>query len=110
MQETQCWRDVLECLINITLHLAQHNMTFRGSSDKLFTGNNGNFLGLVELLAQYDDVLKEHWRRVMTNQSLTDHYCEKTIQNELICIVAGKVLENISTRLKVAKYYSAADM
>ena len=41
----------------------------------------------------------------MTNK-LTDHHCGNTIQNELICIMAGKVLENISTRLKFAKYYS----
>ena len=40
--------------MNITLYLAEHNLTFRGTSDTLFTPHNGNFLGLVELLGKFD--------------------------------------------------------
>ena len=59
-KEAQHWRDVLERLLAITLYLAEHNLAFRGSSDKLFTPHNGNFLGLVQMLGQFDETLKEH--------------------------------------------------
>ena len=67
-KEVQRWRDVLERLLAITLYLAEHNLAFRGSSDKLFTPHNGNFLGLVQLLGQFDETLKEHLKRVLRKQ------------------------------------------
>ena len=103
--EIQHWRSVLERLIAISVYLAEHNMAFRGSSDKLFTANNGNFLGLVQLLGKYDDVMHEHLRRVSSDEC-HDHYCGKTIQNELLNLLSSKVLENILNRLRDAKYYS----
>lgn len=58
--EAQHWRNVLDRLMSITLYLSKHNLAFRGSSDKLFDRNNGNFLGLVELLGKYDSVMQDH--------------------------------------------------
>jgi hypothetical protein len=54
------WHGVLERLLNITLYLSGRGLAFRGSLDHLFTAQNGNFLGLVELLGKYDNVIKEH--------------------------------------------------
>ena len=104
-KEVQRWRDVLERLLSITLFLAEHNLAFRGSSDKLFTPNNGNFLGLVQLLGKFDETMREHLRKFV-NKELPDHYCGKNIQNEFINLLGEKVLENIFMRLKKAKYYS----
>jgi hypothetical protein len=42
--ERKRWRDVLTRLISITQSLAERNLAFRGSSDKLFQPDNGNFL------------------------------------------------------------------
>ena len=67
--------------MSITLFLAKHNMAFRGSSDKLFTEHNGNFLGLVELLGNYDDVMREHLRRIVFRES-KDHYCGKKFKRD----------------------------
>ena len=44
------WRAVLERLLAIIQFLASRNLALRGSSDKLFHSDNGNFLGIVELL------------------------------------------------------------
>jgi hypothetical protein len=46
------WRGVLERLLDITLYLSGRGLALRGSSDRLFTAQNGNFLGLVELLGK----------------------------------------------------------
>lgn len=104
-RETTHWKNVLERLMKITLFLSKHNLAFRGSSDKFFTENNGNFLGLVELLGEYDETLKEHLRRIIS-KDVSDHYCGKIIQNELIELMARKTREDILEKLKSAKYYS----
>nr|XP_032522976.1 uncharacterized protein LOC116774368 [Danaus plexippus plexippus] len=49
-------------------------MAFRGSSDKLYTRNNGKFLGLVELLGKFDPIMEEHLK-LATTGGISDHYC-----------------------------------
>lgn len=103
--EAQYWKSILERLISITLYLSKHNLAFRESSDKLFERNNGNYLGLVELLGKYDNNMKEHLNRI-TTQKLNLTYCSKDIQNELINLMASKVLEIIQQKVQDAKYFS----
>lgn len=56
-KETTRWYNVLSRLLHITLYLAENNMAFRGTPDKLYTPNNGKFLGLEQLLAKFDPVM-----------------------------------------------------
>lgn len=58
--EKTTWKNVLLRLLNIILYLAENNIAFRGSSDKLYTPDNGKFLGLVQLLAKFDPIMQEH--------------------------------------------------
>ncbi|KAK4873920.1 hypothetical protein RN001_013280 [Aquatica leii] len=58
--ERKKWRDILERIISIIQYLAEHNLALRGTCDTLFSSNNGNFLGLVELISKYDPVLSQH--------------------------------------------------
>lgn len=104
-RETLRWNNVLTRLMNIVLYLAENNMAFRGSSDKLYTRNNGKFLGLVELLGKFDPIMEEHLK-LATTGGISDHYCGKDIQNELIHLMGEKVTSEIISRAKNAKYYS----
>jgi len=70
--------------------LVQNNLAFRGSSDRLFTKNNGNFLGLVELLGKYDVTMHEHLQRILAKETHV-HYCSNTIQNEIISLMGSSV-------------------
>ncbi|XP_047140388.1 zinc finger MYM-type protein 1-like [Hydra vulgaris] len=99
------WRSVLERLMNITLYLATNNMAFRGSSDKLYAVNNGKFLGLVQLLAKFDPIMLNHVTLALKGD-ISDHYCGKTIQNEMIDIMASKVTNIIISKALKSTYYS----
>lgn len=92
--EVKHWKEVFRRLTAIVSHLAEHNLAFRGHSDRLFEPGNGNFLGQIELMSQFDPVMREHLRRTQANE-LSDNYLIKHIQNELINILAKSTVDAI---------------
>lgn len=102
------WINVLKRIISIILHLAGQNIAFRGSSEKLYTHNNGNFLKTVELLAKYDPVMKEHINKIETSSDgkRKNHYLGPQIQNELIQIISNDIKMKIISNILQSKYFS----
>lgn len=103
--ERKRWRDVLTRLLSITQSLAERNLAFRGSSDKLYQPDNGNFLREVELLAKYDPVMENHVSRIKDGETHA-HYLSKDIQNELIQLVSDQILATIVAEVRHSKYFS----
>jgi hypothetical protein len=99
------WKVILYRSCSIVLYLSKYNLAFRGENDKLCTTNNGNFLGLVELPSKYDVTMHEHVRRNVS-KGTSVCYCSKTIQNEIISVMASCVRDNILERARKAKYFS----
>ena len=97
--ERRFWRNVLERLIDIALFLSERNLAFRGSEEVLGSPHNGNFLGIFELLARRDPILKELQDRIK-NKNTKDHYLSPTIQNELIELLATEVEKENLQQLK----------
>lgn len=54
------WHELLKHLIKVTLFLVKRRLAFRGDSEKIGESPNGNFLGTLELLANYNPVLNKH--------------------------------------------------
>ncbi|XP_046492925.1 zinc finger MYM-type protein 1-like [Neodiprion pinetum] len=105
-REETYWKQVLERLVAIIKHLAKRNMAFRGTVDRLYEPNNGNFLSQVELMAKFDPILSEHVRRVQSGDLQRVHYLGKETQNEFIDILGNAIFKEISRRVVAAKYYS----
>ena len=103
--ERRFWRNVLERFIDIALFLSERNLAFRGSEEVLGSPHNGNCLGIFELLARRDPILKELQDRIK-NKNTKDHYLSPTIQNELIELLATEVEKENLQQLKLAKYFS----
>lgn len=92
-------------MVAIIQSLAERNIALRGFTDKLNDANNGNFLKEVELMAQFDPVLKEHVAKVEKGANHTSSL-GKTIQNELIDCISEKIVETIVIEIKQSKYFS----
>jgi hypothetical protein len=89
-------------IVCIVKFLAKHNLAFRGSNSKLYDDSNGNFLGLVEMLAEFNPVIQEHVHRI-TNEETQAHYLDNKIQNELIHLLASAIKSEIIKKIKRVK-------
>lgn len=101
------WYGVIERLLSIVKFLSKQCLAFRGSTEKLFAPNNGNFLQLAQLISHFDPVLSEHIRRVQTSkQGSMPHYLGMQIQNEMILLLAEAIRSEILERARCSKYFS----
>ncbi|XP_054714780.1 zinc finger MYM-type protein 1-like [Uloborus diversus] len=106
--ERKKWRDILYRLLDVTLFLAKQNLPFRGHNEQIESENRGNFLELVNLLSNYDPVLKEH--NIRLQQSLKEgkisvSYLSPKVQNEFISILGNSIKAEIVAEVKKANYF-----
>ncbi|KAB0802982.1 hypothetical protein PPYR_05168 [Photinus pyralis] len=102
--ETNYWVKVLERVINVTLTLAENNVSFRGAHESLYDGDNnrGNFLNIIKLLAIYDPVLQE----LLSKDKNSVKYLSPTIQNEIIELLATEVKTKLIGQINESPFFS----
>jgi hypothetical protein len=64
-----CLKRIIACV----QYLAEHNYAFRGTSSKVYTKNNGKFLGLIEMISKFDTLMAGYLRRI-SRKAISDHY------------------------------------
>ncbi|GJR27161.1 zinc finger MYM-type protein 1-like protein [Tanacetum coccineum] len=104
-KERYHWMKVHLRIISIVKFLAKYNLAFRGTTEKLHVDSNGNFLGLIEMLEEFDPFIKEYVCRI-TSDEIHVHYLGHSIQNELIQLLARGIKSQIIQKIKQVKYFS----
>ncbi|XP_052621076.1 uncharacterized protein LOC111914817 [Lactuca sativa] len=103
-KEREHWKKVLLRIIALMKYLAEHNLAFRGTNEKLYQKSNGNFLGVIEMFEEFNLVRKEHVHRI-TNDEIHVHYLGHKIKNEGILLLADEIKQEIIKKVKEEKYY-----
>lgn len=108
--KTQCkyGESVLQRVVAVIKFLAERGLAFRGHDEIIGSAHNGNYLGTLELLAQFDPFLATHIEKYGAKGRGSVSYLSSTICHELIDIMGKKVLNCIIDELKQAKYYSVS--
>lgn len=102
------WRKVLKRVVSTIKFIAERGLAFRGDNEIICSPRNGNYLGILELVAEFDPFLSAHIRDHANKKSGHTNYLSSTICEELIDLMAKEVLGEIITRIKKSKYYSVS--
>ena len=105
-KEEKYGRHVLQRVVAVVRTLAERGLAFRGSVEKFGSPYNGNFLGILELIAQFDPFLENHIKRYGGCGTGNTSYLSKTICNELILLMSKKVRNSILNDLGKVGYFS----
>ena len=112
--EKQCqkqkkyWVEVVRRVVAVVTFLAERGLPFRGDDELIGIRRNGNFLGVIELIAEFDPFLAKHVEEFGNKGRGNPSYLSSTIYEEVIQIMAKKVKEHIVAEVAASKYYSVS--
>lgn len=104
--EIKFWTEVLKRIVEVIRFLSTRGLAFRGEHEVIGSPNNGNYLGVMELISKFDPFLKEHFNLHANQGRGHVSYLSKDICEEFIHIMANKVKNEIVSQIKRAKYFS----
>jgi uncharacterized membrane protein YecN with MAPEG domain len=105
-KERNYWIQVLERIVATIKFLANRGLGFRGDDEIISSTRNGNYLGTLELIAQFDPFLNEHIKKYGNAGRGIPSYLSSTICNEFIDVMGQKVLKIIVAEIQESKYFS----
>uniref|UniRef100_A0A672HX76 TTF-type domain-containing protein n=1 Tax=Salarias fasciatus TaxID=181472 RepID=A0A672HX76_SALFA len=100
------WRNVLQRVVAVITFLGERGLAFRGNDELLGSPHNGNYLGVLELISQFDPFLAEHRNRHGLKGRGSVSYLSSTICEEFIDMMGEKTRQVIAEELRDAKYFS----
>uniref|UniRef100_H3B153 HAT C-terminal dimerisation domain-containing protein n=1 Tax=Latimeria chalumnae TaxID=7897 RepID=H3B153_LATCH len=104
LTEKEKWRTILKIILDAVIFCIKDNLALRGSSDIIGQSNSGIFLKLLEMISHYNPELAVH---ISNHKKGRVSYFSPAIQNEFINLLGNTVRQELISRIKETKYYSA---
>ena len=104
--ERKYWREVLTRVVDVRKLICEGGSPVRGKDETLGSVHNGNYLGIMELVSKYDPFLARHLDKYGNKGSGSTSYLSHSICDELIIIMADKVMQAIVAEVQESKYFS----
>ncbi|KAL5477853.1 hypothetical protein EMCRGX_G024703 [Ephydatia muelleri] len=106
-RENSCWKEVLRRVVSVVTFLVTRGLALRGSNEVFGSVHNGNYLGCLELLAEYDPFLAQHIESLYGNSGRGNpSYLSSTICEKFVLLMAEEIKQVIINEITSAKYYS----
>lgn len=106
MSDKKYWYEVLRRIISVLKFLSARGLPIRGKNEHVGNAGNGNYLGILELLAEYDPLIRQHIERYANKGKGSVSYLSSTIADEIITILGAEVRDIILKAIKRSKYFS----
>lgn len=103
--EIKYWTEVLKRILSAIRFLSERSLPFRGTNEVIGASDNGNYLGVLELIAEFDPFLKQHINMYANKGWGNVSYLSKTIFEEFIEFLSRKILTQIKNEIKESKYW-----
>ncbi|KAM4770907.1 zinc finger MYM-type protein 1-like [Rhinophrynus dorsalis] len=104
-EERHYWRNVLKRVCVTVKTLATRGLPFRGTDEQLGSLHNGNYLAILEAIVQFDPFMFQHLKEYGKVGSGHTSYISKTVYEEIIKLISDKLITQIVSEVKTAKYY-----
>ena len=105
-RENSYWKEVLRRVVSVVTFLVTRGLALRGSNEVFRSEHNGNYLGCLELLSEYDPFLAQHIEKYGNRGRGNPSYLSSTICEEFVLLMAEEVRQVIINEIASAKYYS----
>lgn len=100
------WREVLKRVVAVIKLLAERGLALRGNDDLFGSPRNGNFLGILEVIAEFDPFLSDHIARHGNKGKGHPSYLSKSICDDFVDMMGQTVRKRVVEEVQRAKYYS----
>lgn len=104
LTKVKYWTEVLKRDLSAIRFLVDRGLPFRGSNEIIGSKSNGNYLGVLELIAEFNPFLKQHINVYADKGRGNVSYLSRTICEEIIDLMAKQILRHIVSEIKGAKY------
>lgn len=103
--EKAYWIQVLKRIIAVIKFLSSRGLAFRGDLEVFGSPKNGNYLGCLKLVFNFDPFLEENIKKFRNPGKEKISYMPSTICKEFIDILATNLHLKIVSEVKKAKYF-----
>ena len=100
--EKQYWREVLRRVVSVIKFLGERGLAFRGNDEMPGSPLNGNYLGILELLSQFDPFLGAHISKFGQMGRGSVSYLSSTTCEEFVELMGQKTKQAIINELQNA--------